>query len=147
MAEQSDRAQVTDLVHRYATLVDRRDLDAAADLFTDEATLVLPDPPARLDPVRVHAGRDEIRRALSVLADIPSTRHEVTHLAFAVVGVGAATGEVTGVAHHFFRRRAGGVVDVVWHLRYADAYLRQDGRWRIARRELTLDRVENQPVS
>lgn len=148
MAERSDRACLEELVRRYATLVDRRDLDAVADLFTEDAVLVLPDPPARLDPFRVHTGRAAVSRALSVLRDVPATRHEVTHLALAVArGAGTAAGTVTGVAHHFFRRRHGGVVDVVWHVRYADTYRRQDGRWRIARRELTVDRLERSAVA
>lgn len=148
MAEPPDRARVDDLVHRYADLVDRRELDAVADLFTEDAVLVLPDPPARLDPFRVYTGREGVARALSVLRDVPATRHEVTHLALAVArATGTATGTVTGVAHHFFHRRDGGVVDVVWHLRYADTYRREGGRWRIARRELSVDRVERTAVA
>lgn len=148
MAELSDRARIGDLVRRYACLVDRRDLDAAAELFTEDAVLVLPDPPARLDPVRVHSGREEIRRALSAVADAAATHHEVTFLALAVCrATGTATGTVTGVAHHVFRRRGGDAVDVVWHLRYADTYRREAGRWRIARRELGLDRVERRVVT
>lgn len=148
MAEPSDRARIGDLVHRYASLVDRKELDAVADLFTEDAVLVLPDPPTRLAPVRAYAGRKGILQALAALREVPVTRHEVSHLALAVAGgAGTATGTVTGVAHHFFRRRGGGTTDVVWYLRYADTYRRDGGRWRIGRRELTLDRVERLAVA
>src|SRR5690606_32219407 len=51
-----DRVELADLVARYALHVDRRDLAALAGLFTDDAVLVLPDPPERMGPVLVHRG-------------------------------------------------------------------------------------------
>ncbi len=147
MADTSDHARIGDLVERYATLVDHRDFDAVADLFTADGMLILPDPPARMAPVRAYPGREQILRALSVLRQVPATRHEVKQVAFAVAdGADMATGTVAGVAHHFYRRRSGGVTDVVWHVRYADTYRRDNGLWRIARRALRLDRVERREV-
>jgi SnoaL-like protein len=55
---------IHELVHRYAVLVDERDLDGAARLFVDDAELVLPTPPRTLTPVRELRGRAEIRAGL-----------------------------------------------------------------------------------
>ena len=45
MIDITDRAALTDLVHRYAALVDDRKFDSVAKLFTENAALTLPDPP------------------------------------------------------------------------------------------------------
>ncbi|ETB39694.1 hypothetical protein N602_14680, partial [Mycobacterium avium subsp. hominissuis 10-5606] len=52
-----DRGALSDLVHRYAAGVDDRRFDAVAELFTVDAELVVPAPPAELRPVHTHRGR------------------------------------------------------------------------------------------
>ena len=64
MLSADDRAALTDLVHRYAARVDDRQFTSLADLFTDDAELMLPDPPAVLDPVTTHRGHPAIGAAL-----------------------------------------------------------------------------------
>jgi ketosteroid isomerase-like protein len=133
---------IHELVHRYAVLVDERDLDGAARLFVDDAELVLPTPPRTLTPVRELRGRAEIRAGLDALNDTLATRHGV--LAVAVNPAGDS-GTVTAVAHHLLVRDTG-LVDLVWHLRYRDRYRRTGGGWRFARRELWLDWIESRRV-
>jgi ketosteroid isomerase-like protein len=142
----ADRDEISALVQRYAQLVDRREIAAAADLFTDEAVLALPDPPARLGPVRPHAGRAEITRALRSLQDIPVTLHAVLGLVIDADGAGGAVGSVTGVAHHVTDRPNGTTADLVWYLHYADTYQHDHGRWLIASRALQIDWIETRPV-
>jgi hypothetical protein len=120
--------ELSQLVHRYAARVD--DGLGVGELFTPEGVLVVPDPPDVLDPVVEHVGRDAIQAATTGL---PRTFH-------AIVGevYDGDRGRIACVAHHVI----GPTTDLVWHLRYADTYAQVDGRWLIARRELSLDLVE-----
>ncbi|TDD91115.1 nuclear transport factor 2 family protein [Actinomadura darangshiensis] len=142
-----DQIALGDLVARYALYADRRDIDAMAGLFTEDAVLVLPDAPEKLDPVRAFTGRGEITKTLSVLNDIPLTFHALAGQVFDVgAELGRATGEIACVAHHMTSREDGKASDLVWHCRYTDTY-RLDGRtWRIARREQRIDSIETRPV-
>jgi hypothetical protein len=140
----ADWAQLTALVHRYACLVDQRELDAAAALFTEDGELVLPAPPRSLAPTRAYRGRAEILRSLSAVNDTVATMHGILGVVVDLDGDDRASGAVTGVAHHLLAR-PGGVIDLVWYLRYRDVY-RHGDRWRIARRELWIDWTETRPV-
>ncbi|QKG21964.1 nuclear transport factor 2 family protein [Actinomadura verrucosospora] len=141
-----DRVELLDLVARYALYADRRDIDAMAGLFTDDAVLVLPSAPDVLDPVRAFTGRAEITATLAVLNGIPVTFHALVGQVFdAGPEPGTATGEIACVAHHL-TERDGRTSDLVWNCRYTDAYRLDGGAWRIARREQRVDSIETRPV-
>jgi hypothetical protein len=118
------RAELSDLVHRYAALVDDRDFAAAAALFTPHGVLVRPEPPDVLDPVEEVKGRPAIEQALRTLEGVGLTIHAI------------------GVAHHLLDPRT----DLVWHLRYRDRYEQDGDRWLIGRRELSIDLIETRAV-
>lgn len=147
----SARAALSDLVHRYAALVDDRQFDSVAGLFTDSAELVVADPPSALTPVHTHRGRDAIAAAVGAVARLARTEHAIVG---EVYDEGAepdlARGRITGVAHHWSQRAADGggteIVDVVWHLRYDDEYRLTEAGWRISRRALTVNAIETRPV-
>jgi ketosteroid isomerase-like protein len=145
--ETGDRVGLLDLVARYALLADRRDIDAMAGLFTDDAVLVLPAAPDELDPVRTFTGRAEITVTLSALNAIPVTFHALVGQVFdAGPEPGTATGEIACVAHHLTERDDGGTSDLVWNCRYTDTYRLDAGAWRFARREQRIDSIETRPV-
>lgn len=137
-----DRMAISDVVHRYAANVDDRQFDAVVGLFTEAAELVLPEPPAALEPLHSHTGREAIAAAVAAVAAVTRTQH-------AIIGEvyddgarsGAASGRVACVAHHW-SRRGDEVVDAVWHLRYDDDYRLTDAGWRISRRALTINAIE-----
>lgn len=137
----------------YAAAVDALDGPRFADLFTSDGELWVPDPRSGTDPTICRAGRDRLARIPSGLAGYHATRHAVWATAYEVDG-DTATGLVDGVAHHLGAEpdaaddpeRPGHAVDVIWYLRYADEYVRIDGRWRIARRALHLQRIERRPL-
>lgn len=141
-----DRAGLSDLVNRYATLVDHGEFAAVAELFTTDGVLVAPSPPECLDPVRTLAGTADIASELSQLGDFDVTVHYVNGFVFdAGDRPGRARGRVRCVAHHVTRHE-GGTVDVVWHLRYHDEYEIHGARWRFLRREISIDILEAQRV-
>jgi SnoaL-like domain len=142
----NDRAALSDLVHRYAAGIDDRQFDSVAGLFTVDAELMVPDPPAALKPIHAHRGRAAIATAVAAVAEVTRTEH-------AIVGEvydegprsGTARGRVACVAHHW-TQRGDEVLDVVWHLRYDDEYESTETRWRIGRRLLTVNAIETRPV-
>lgn len=142
----TDRAALTDLVHRYAAGVDDRQFDLVAQLFTDTAELSVPEPPAELTPTHHHHGRPAIGAAIAAVVTTVRTEH-------AIVGEvyhdgprpDSACGRIACVAHHWVRR-GDQLIDVVWHIRYDDEYQRAEAGWRISRRTLTINAIEHRPV-
>jgi hypothetical protein len=144
-----DRMALRDLVHRYAADVDDRQFDSAAKIFAATAELIVPDPPAALEPVHTHRGREAIAAALAAVAAVTRTEHAIVGEVYgAAAHPGTAGGRVTCIAHHWSRR--GGdleeIIDTVWHLRYDDGYHLTDAGWRIARRVLTINAIETRPA-
>lgn len=141
-----DRMALSDLVHRYAANVDDRQFDSVVRLFTEQAELVLPEPPATLEPVHSHTGREAIAAAVAAVTAVIRTEHAIVGEVYGQgPRAGAASGRVACVAHHW-SRRSDELVDVVWHLRYDDEYRLTDGGWRIGRRALTINAVETRPA-
>ncbi len=142
-----DRVELADLVARYALLVDGRGFDALAGLFAADAVLVLPDPPGSLEPVLEYTGREGVREAIARVAFFPVTAHFLGGQVFDPgPEPGTATGRVRCAAHHLSVRKDGEPADLVWHIRYADAYRHEEGAWRFTRRALHIDWIETAPV-
>lgn len=140
------RAALSDLVHRYAAHVDDREFNAVASIFTADAELVVPAPPADLLPIHSHRGRDAITAAVAVVGAVARTEHAIIGEVYdAAAQPGAARGRIACVAHHWNERDAE-LVDVAWHLRYDDEYMLTDTGWRISRRALTVHAIETRPV-
>jgi SnoaL-like domain len=141
-----DRAALADLVHRYAAGVDDRRFDAVAGLFTDDADLTLPDPPATLQPVHQHTGRVAIRAAVAAVGSTIRTQHAIVGEVYdADPRPHAARGRIACVAHHWVRHEDQ-LRDVTWYLRYDDEYQRFDTQWRIRSRVLTIDAIDNRQI-
>ena len=132
-----------DLVTAYARAVDGRDWTALADLFTEEAVLVTPDPPRSLDPVLEARGRTAILAAVSKVSTFDRTEHVVTSTTWDVDG-DVASGTTTGEAHHVVL--GADPHAWVWQVEYADEAVQVAGGWRFARRALTVRAIEKRPV-
>ncbi len=142
-----DRVALSDLVHRYAARVDDRQFDLAADLFMPDAELVLPDPPAILEPVRQQHGRVAIGAAIATVASTLRTQHAIVGQVFdADPRPGIARGRIACVAHHWVRHEEQ-TRDVTWYLRYEDEYQSTAGaQWRIRRRALMIEAIDTRPI-
>ena len=142
----NDRASLSDLVHRYAAGVDDRQFDSVAELFTTNAELTVPEPPATLEPIHSHQGQQAIAAAVAAVAAVARTEHAIIGEIYdEVARSGSARGRIACIAHHW-NQRPDEVVDVVWHLRYDDEYELTDAGWRISRRALTINAIETRPV-
>ena len=142
----TDRAALSDLVHRYAAYVDDRQFDSTTTLFTETAELRVPEPPDALEPVHAHRGHQAIAAAVAAVAAVTRTEHAIVGEVYDEgARSGTAAGRVACVAHHW-SPRGDEVVDVVWHLRYDDEYRLTDAGWRISRRALTVNAIETRPA-
>lgn len=117
-----DRAQISDLVSRYARVVDDRDTGALADLFA--AGAVFESRSGRI------AGRERI---VAFFAQRFATRGPSFHtphgFELQFTGDGRAEGVVTGHAEQ--------AIDGATYwigMRYRDEYVTEDGTWRFSRR-------------
>ncbi len=147
MLSATDRAALSDLVHRYAADIDDRQFDAVVMLFTQDAELALPDPPTTLEPIRQHHGRAAISTAIAAVATTIRTEHAIVGEVYdAGPRPDHARGRIAAVAHHWIQHDDE-IRDVVWHLRYDDEYRHVDAGWHICRRVLTINAIENRPVS
>lgn len=142
-----DRAALSDLVCRYAAGVDDRRFGSVTDLFTPDAELILPDPPASLAPVHRWHGRVEISAAVAAVGSTIRTQHAIVGEVYdAEDRAGVARGRIACVAHHWVRH-GDQTREVTWHVRYDDEYQRTAGtQWLIRRRALTIDAIDTRPI-
>jgi len=113
---------VQDLFARYAHTIDRRDFDAFADLFTEDANLAVGDAGA--------AGRGAIREFMVGIMKNPGGAHIITN----VSARPTADGRYTVIADYLLTRRAEG--DGPWAVVgvgiYESTVVSDDGAWRFA---------------
>jgi hypothetical protein len=141
----TERAALSDLVHRYAANVDDRQFDAVAELFTATAELAVPEPPAALRPVHSHRGQAAIAKAVAAVAQTVRTHHAIVGEVYSDLSETVSKGRIACIAHHF-NQRADEFIDAVWHLRYDDEYALTEIGWRISRRALTILAIETRPM-
>ena len=145
-----DRVALTDLVHRYAALVDDRDPAGVAALFTPDGVLATAAPPRDLDPVAESVGRAAVHQTMSALASLEATFHAITGTVFDADGdptkePATAIGRVSCLAHHVTRGEDG-PRDLVWAITYRDRYTRTAEGWRFARRSMHITFVATQSL-
>jgi ketosteroid isomerase-like protein len=138
-AETSDRMALRLLVEQYAWAADRRDAEAYAGAFTDDAVLAT----NRRDIV----GREQLLGVVANLNRYTVTMHLVGNheVTFGADG-DSATGSTYCVAQHVRVDDSGTERVYVMNIRYDDRYVRVDGGWRMAHRTLNLLWDEDRPL-
>ncbi|MEU6073770.1 nuclear transport factor 2 family protein [Micromonospora sp. NPDC047074] len=140
----ADLAALRVLSETYAAAADDRDTAAVGSLFVPNGVLVVPEPPAHLDPHVSHVGRPAVVAALGALAGTLATTHVVAGARYLPTPTGAR-GRVRGTAHHLLPGREG-PSDLVWFLHYDDEYARTDDGWAFTRRAVTINWIERHRV-
>ncbi|MET7472399.1 nuclear transport factor 2 family protein [Micromonospora sp. NPDC005686] len=141
----ADLAALRALSEAYAAAADDRDAAAVGALFVPDGVLVVPEPPAHLDPHVSHVGRPAVVAAFGALAGTLATIHVVAGTRYLPTPTGAR-GRVRGTAHHLLPGRDG-PSDLVWFLHYDDEYARTDEGWAFTRRAVTVNWIERHRVS
>jgi uncharacterized protein (TIGR02246 family) len=122
------RRACEDLVHGYAFYRDRHDAVAYADLFTEDAVLVVLG--------ETYRGRDVIRKRLEEAANGPATRHMMSSVRIEAAGPGEATGiSYATIWQGPASDRPVPIQQFAAVGEYHDRYRRTAEGWKIARRE------------
>ncbi|HYB28828.1 MAG TPA: nuclear transport factor 2 family protein [Solirubrobacteraceae bacterium] len=141
--EQADRLAIRELVDAYARCADRRDAEGQKSLFTEDTHFVVYMDGQGSDPTQVLDGRDALSPVFDALSNYHATMHFNGQSTIALDGE-RATGESYCIAHHLFTDGDERKLMVAW-LRYGDTFVKVDGGWRFAERNLYVDWTETRP--
>jgi ketosteroid isomerase-like protein len=141
--EQADRMAIRDLVDAYAHCADRRDAEGQKSLFTEDTHFVVYMDGQDSEPNQVLDGREALTPVFDDLNRYQATMHFNGQSTIALDGDGA-TGESYCIAHHLFTENGERKLMVAW-LRYGDTFVKIDGAWLFAQRNLYVDWTETRP--
>ena len=144
--EAADRLAIRELVDAYAHCADRRDAKGQMALFTEDTHFVVfmnaKDPTPSMD---LHS-RDALAPVFADLIKYDATTHFVGQSTIFTLSADRATGESYCLAHHVTvdgeKRRL-----MIASLRYYDTFVKGDGGWLFAERELYVDWVDERGLS
>jgi ketosteroid isomerase-like protein len=144
--EAADRLAIRELVEAYAHCADRRDAKGQMALFTEDTHFVVyvnaQDPKPSMD---LHS-RDALAPVFADLNKYDTTTHFVGQSTIFTLTGDRATGEAYCLAHHVTldggKRRI-----MIASLRYYDTFLKTDGAWLFAERQLYVDWVDERALS
>lgn len=118
------RAEIAELLARYAFLIDDHDFEGLGQLFTPDARFG--------SPGGSHVGRENIVAYYRARGELyPVSLHEALGFVVHFADDEHARGQVQG-----FSEQASGQHTVITSFRYTDEYECLDGRWRFASREV-----------
>jgi len=130
----ADEQALLHLANRYAQAVDRRDAEALISLFTADGGIDRPGASWR--------GHEQLRGIVARLTSLyASTFHTVRNQAVTIDG-DTAEGETYSVAMHMMPPGNGAPKRMDMGIRYQDRFVRQDGNWLFASRQLIVDWIE-----
>src|ERR1700742_504701 len=138
--ELADRLAIRELVDAYAHCADRRDAEGQKSLFTDDTHFVVYMDGQGSEPTQVLDGREALTPGFAALNAYQATMH-FNGPSTVEIGADRATGESYCIAHHLFTEDGERKLMVAW-LRYHDTFVKRDGNWRFAARELYVDWTE-----
>ena len=143
-AEAADRLAIRELFDAYAHCADRRDAEGQKGLFTvDTRFAVYMDGPGT-DPSYVLEGREALSPVFADLNRYQATMHFNGQSTVSLDG-DRASGESYTIAHHVFTEDGTRKIMVAW-LRYLDVFVKIDGAWFFAERQLILEWSETRPL-
>ncbi len=136
-AEAADRLAIRDLVDAYAQCADRRDADGQKALFTQDAHFAVYMNGAGTEPTEDLHSREQLTPVFAALNQYEVTMHFNGQSTVRLDG-DRASGETYCIAHHVFRDDGERRI-MLAYLRYLDAFVREDERWRFGERRLYLE--------
>jgi uncharacterized protein (TIGR02246 family) len=132
LAETAAELQIRNLIARIAFLADQGELDEYVDQFTEDAVWDFPNGP-RHGRADILAGA-EVRRADKITGPGSHTRHVITTVSVQVLSDDAATSD----SYFLFYQNTTSTPTLFNMGHYHDKFAREDGVWRLARRDITL---------
>jgi SnoaL-like domain len=138
--EQTDRLAIRELVDAYAHCADRRLTQAQKALFTEDTHFVVYMNGQGSEPTQVLDGREALTPVFDDLNRYEATQHFNGQSTVQLDG-DRATGESYCIAHHLFHQDGERKL-MLAHLRYGDTFVKRDGAWLFAERNLYVDWIE-----
>jgi hypothetical protein len=139
-AEQADRLAIRELVDAYAHCADRRDAEGQKSLFTKDTRFVVYMEGQGSEPSQVLDGREALTPVFDDLNRYQATMHFTGQNTITLDGE-RATGETYCIAHHLYSEGDERKL-MVAYLRYGDTFVKTDGAWLFAQRNLYVDWIE-----
>jgi ketosteroid isomerase-like protein len=144
--EAADRLAIRELVEAYSHRADRRDAKGQMALFSEDTHFVVymnaKDPKPSMDL----RARDALAPVFADLSKYDATTHFVGQSTIFTLTGDRATGEAYCLAHHVTvdggKRRI-----MIASLRYNDTFVKTDGAWLFAERQLYVDWVDERALT
>src|SRR5437773_9963884 len=144
--EAADRLAIRELVEAYAHCADRRDAKGQMALFTQDTHFVVYMNAKDLTPSQELDSREALTPVFADLNKYDATTHFLGQSTIFTLTANRATGEAYCLAHHVTvdgeKRRL-----MVASLRYSDSFVKRDGSWLFAERQLYVDWVDERGLS
>ena len=141
--EQANRLGIRELVDAYAHCADRPDAEGQKALFAEDTHFVVYMDGQDSEPTQVLDGREALTPVFEDLNRYQATQHFNGQSTIALEG-DRATGESYCIAHHLFTDDGERKLMVAW-LRYGDTFVKLNGAWLFAERNLYVDWTETRP--
>jgi SnoaL-like domain len=142
----ADRLAIRELVEAYAYCADRRDAKGQMALFAADTRFVVYMNAKDPKPSQELHSREALAPVFDNLNQYAATMHFVGQSTIRSLSGNRATGETHCIAHHLTvdgeKRRM-----MVAYLRYLDTFVRTDGAWLFAERQLYVDWLEERGLS
>jgi hypothetical protein len=144
--EAADRLAIRELIEAYAHCADRRDAKGQMALFTADTRFVVYMNAKDPKPSQELHSREVLAPVFADLNQYAATMHFVGQSTILSLNGDRATGEAYCIAHHLTvdgeKRRM-----MVAYLRYLDTFVKIDGAWLFAERQLHVDWLEEHGLS
>jgi hypothetical protein len=144
--EAADRLTIRELVEAYAHCADRRDAQGQMSLFTADTRFVVFMNAKDRKPSLELRSRDALAPVFADLNKYDATTHFIGQSTISSLTDDEAIGETYCLAHHIIvadgKRRL-----MVASLRYLDSFVKRDGGWLFAERQLYVDWAEERAIS
>ena len=134
--EAADRLAIRELIDAYAHCADRREAEGQKALFTEYTHFVIYMNGEGTEPTDDLHGREQLTPVFAALNQYEVTMHFNGQSTVTLDG-DRATGDTYCIAHHVFSDGERKIM--VAYLRYLDTFVKQDGNWLFAERNLYLE--------
>jgi hypothetical protein len=146
LAEAADRLAIRELVEAYAHCADRRDAKGQMALFTADAHFVVYMNAKDPEPSQELHSREALGPVFADLNKYAATMHFVGQSTILTLTADRGTGEAYCLAHHLTIEAKQRQL-MIAALRYYDTFVKVDGSWLFAQRQLYVDWIEGRTLS
>ena len=145
-AEAADRLAIRELVEAYAHCADRRDARGQMSLFTPDTHFVVYMNAKDPTPSQELHSREALAPVFGDLNKYAATMHFVGQSTILTLAADRGTGEAYCLAHHLTIEAEKRQL-MIAALRYYDTFVKVDGSWLFAERQLYVDWIEERALS